>query len=147
MSEEGAFNDPPHVMIVEARFYQDIADHLIAGAKAELEKSGASYECFSVPGALEIPATIQYAVRGMDFYTARKRFDAYVALGCVIRGETTHYEIVSVESARGLMDMSLRHSLAVGNGILTCENHDQALLSVRRNPAEIGSQVDNGNNL
>jgi len=131
MSEADAFDEPPHVMIIEARFYNDIADYLVAGAKAELDKSGVTYECFAVPGALEIPAAVQFAVRGLDFYTARRRFDAYVALGCVIRGETTHFDIVSRESARGLMDVALRHTLAVGNGILTCENRDQALVRAR----------------
>ncbi len=125
------FGGKPHVMIVEARFYQDIADFLVEGAVAELKKEEVTYERFAVPGSLEIPAAIQYAVRGLDFYTARRRFDAYIALGCVIRGETTHYDIVSEESARGLMDLSLRHTLSIGNGILTCENREQALSRAR----------------
>jgi 6,7-dimethyl-8-ribityllumazine synthase len=124
-------DENPHVMIVEARFYEDIADLLVEGAVAELEKQGATCERFSVPGSLEIPAAIQYAVRGLDFFTARRRFDAYVALGCVIRGETAHYDIVCRESARGLMDLTLKHTLSVGNGILTCENRDQALERAR----------------
>ncbi|WP_119678586.1 6,7-dimethyl-8-ribityllumazine synthase [Indioceanicola profundi] len=116
----------PHIMIVEARFYEDIADELVRGAIAELEKAGATYERFSVPGAYEIPAAIQFAVKSMDFYSGRRRFDGYVALGCVIRGETTHYDYVCGESARGLQDLALRHTLAIGNGILTVENGEQA---------------------
>ncbi len=131
MSNNRDFEEQPHVLVVEARFYEDISDFLAEGALAELEDAGAEYERFVVPGALEIPAAIQFAVRGLDFYTARRRFDAYVALGCVIRGETTHYDIVAGESARGLTDLSLRHTLAVGNGILTCENREQALARAR----------------
>ncbi len=118
--------DTPHIMIVEARFYEDLADELAKGAVAEIEKAGATYQRFAVPGCLEIPTAIKYAVRSMDFYSGRKRFDGYVGLGCVIRGETTHYDIVCNESARGLQDLALRYTLAVGNGILTVENREQA---------------------
>ena len=116
----------PHIMIAEARFYEDIADEMLRGAEAALEAAGATFEIFSVPGAFEIPAAIQCAVRAMDFDEARRRFDGYVALGCVIRGETTHYDYVCGESARALMDLSTRYSLAMGYGILTCETQDQA---------------------
>jgi len=119
-------SDTPHIMIIEARFYEDIADELAKGAIAEIEKAGATYQRFAVPGCLEIPAAIKYAVRSMDFYSGRKRFDGYVGLGCVIRGETTHYDIVCNESARGLQDLALQYTLAVGNGILTVENREQA---------------------
>ncbi|MFM2044295.1 MAG: 6,7-dimethyl-8-ribityllumazine synthase [Pseudomonadota bacterium] len=115
-----------HIMIVEARFYQDIADELAKGAIAELEAAGATYERFAVPGAYEIPAAIQFAVKSLDFFSGRRRFDGYVALGCVIRGETTHYDYVCSESARGLQDLALRHTLAIGNGIITVENDEQA---------------------
>jgi 6,7-dimethyl-8-ribityllumazine synthase len=118
--------DAPHIMIVEARFYEDLADEMARGAIAELEKAGATYERFQVPGCFEIPAAIQFAVRSMDFYSGRRRFDGYVALGCVIRGETTHYDYVCMESARGLNDLALRHTLAVGYGIITTENMEQA---------------------
>jgi 6,7-dimethyl-8-ribityllumazine synthase len=119
--------DTAHFLIVEARFYEDIADQLVAGAIAEIESRGGTYERVSVPGALEIPAAIRIAIRAMDVVGGRRRFDGYVALGCVIRGETSHYDIVAGESARGLMDLSLTFSLSVGNGILTCENKDQAM--------------------
>ncbi|SMF20926.1 6,7-dimethyl-8-ribityllumazine synthase [Tistlia consotensis] len=118
--------DAPHLMIVEARFYEDIADELVKGAMASLEAAGATFERFAVPGAFEIPAAIGYAVRSMDFYAGRRRFDGYIALGCVIRGETTHYDYVCGESARKLADLSCQYSLALGYGILTVENHAQA---------------------
>lgn len=110
----------PHVMIVEARFYNDIADHLLDGAREELERSGATYDVFQVPGALEIPAAVKFAAEC-------GRYDAYVALGTVIRGETTHYDTVANESSRGLMNLSIDDKLALGNGILTVENHEQAM--------------------
>jgi 6,7-dimethyl-8-ribityllumazine synthase len=113
-------------MLVEARFYEDLADEMARGAIAALEEAGASYERFSVPGSFELPAAIQFAVRSMYFDENRRRFDGYVALGCVIRGETTHYDYVCQESARGLMDLATSYSLAIGFGILTCENRDQA---------------------
>ena len=120
--------DAPHILVVEARFYEDIADQLAQGASAELERQGASFERVSVPGGFEIPAAIQMGVRSMEFYAARRRFDGYIALGCVIRGETSHYDIVANESARAIMTLAIEKGLAVGNGILTVENRDQALV-------------------
>ena len=117
-----------HILIIEARFYEDVADHLAAGAVAALEAVGASYDRIAVPGALEIPAVVAMAEDGRA-----QRYDGYVALGCVIRGETSHYDIVAGESARGLMDLSLDGKLAIGNGILTCETREQAI--VRADPA------------
>ena len=109
-----------HFLIVEARFYQDLADAQVEGAERALKKAGASCDRISVPGALEIPAAIAFAETGARHY------DGYVALGCVIRGETTHYDIVCGESARALMDLAVAENLAIGNGILTVENSDQA---------------------
>ncbi|MFQ5971201.1 MAG: 6,7-dimethyl-8-ribityllumazine synthase [Alphaproteobacteria bacterium] len=119
-------SEQPHVMIVEARFYEDIADELLRGATAVLDEAGASYERVEVPGAFEVPAAISIAVRSMEFYSGRRRFDGYVALGCVIRGETSHYEYVCRESARALQNLACRYCLALGYGILTVENRDQA---------------------
>jgi 6,7-dimethyl-8-ribityllumazine synthase len=124
--------EKPHVMIVEARFYDDIADEMIKSVVAELEAAGATYERFQVPGSFEIPAAIMYALRSLDFYTARKRFDGYIALGCVIRGETSHYDHVCGETARALQDLAVQYTLALGFGLLTCENHAQALVRARR---------------
>jgi 6,7-dimethyl-8-ribityllumazine synthase len=116
---------PPHILIVEARFYDDLADELLRGATAAIAQAGATFERVTVPGALEIPAAVAMALAGP------KRFDAYVALGCVIRGETTHYDTVASESARALMDLAVAHRLALGNGILTVENDDQAWARAR----------------
>jgi 6,7-dimethyl-8-ribityllumazine synthase len=120
-----------HILIVEARFYPEISDELLQGATVEIEKVGGTYERIAVPGALEIPSAIRFAIRAMDLVGGRRRYDGYVALGCVIRGETTHYEIVSTESARGLMNLSLDHTVAIGNGILTVENEAQAWARAR----------------
>jgi len=117
---------PVHVLIVEARFYEDIADELVRGAVAELERAGATYERLSVPGAFEIPGAIAFVLRGMAGGAHRAAFDGFVALGCVIRGQTTHYDYVCSESARGLQDLAINDGAAVGFGILTVENAEQA---------------------
>jgi 6,7-dimethyl-8-ribityllumazine synthase len=112
------------LLIVEARFYDDISDSLLRGARAVLDEAGVEYDSISVPGSLEIPAAIAFAVEAA---AARRRpYDGVVALGCVIRGETYHFELVSNESARGLMQLATGDKLAVGNGILTVENEAQA---------------------
>ncbi len=118
-------NDHPHIMIVEARFYEDIADELVRGATAALEEAGATYERFAVPGAFEIAGAIRLAMDARRDGAAR--FDGYVALGCVIRGETTQYDYICSESAGGLQELVLKHKLAIGYGILTVENRDQAM--------------------
>ncbi len=119
-------SETPNILIVEARFYDDIADELVKGATQVLETHGARFERLAVPGAFEIPAAIAMAVRSMEFSGTRQRFDGYVALGCVIRGETSHYDYVCAESARKLQDLACQYSLAMGYGILTCENEEQA---------------------
>ncbi len=133
--------DKPHIMIVEARFYTDIADELMRGAVAELETVGATYERFAVPGALEIPAAIRFALKAMESNIGRRPFDGFVALGCVIRGETTHYDYVCQESARGLQDLALRHVVAIANGILTVENDEQAWERARMDRKNKGGAV------
>jgi 6,7-dimethyl-8-ribityllumazine synthase len=120
----------PHLLIVEARFYDDLADELLAGAKAAL--APATFDVVTVPGALEIPAAIAMAMKGT------KKYDGYVALGCVIRGETTHYDTVANESARGLMDLSVAFTAAIGNGILTVENDEQAWARAKRTGEDKG---------
>ncbi len=130
----------PHILVVEARFYEDIADELAAGAIAALEAGGATYDRIAVPGAFEIPAAILFAHLAGEAGT-HARYDGYVALGCVIRGETTHYDYVCIESARGLQDLALRHQLAIGYGILTVENDDQAWARARRAEKDKGGAV------
>jgi 6,7-dimethyl-8-ribityllumazine synthase len=111
----------PHILVVEAPYYAHIAALLRQGAERGLAAAGATHERIEVPGSFEIPAAIGIAAR------ATRRFDGYVALGCVIRGETTHYDHICAESARGLQELAVRDGLAIGYGILTCENEAQAL--------------------
>ncbi len=118
--------DEPRTLIVQARFYEDIADELVRGAMAALEAAGARVQAISVPGAFEIPAAIAFAELARAEHKAKRRFDGYVALGCVIRGETSHYDYVCGESARKLQDLVCDQGLAVGYGILTCETRAQA---------------------
>ena len=126
----------PHLLIVEARFYDDMADALLDGAKAALEQAGASYNVVTVLGALEIPAAIAMALDAAD--NGGTEYDGFVALGMVIRGETYHFEIVANESSRALMDLSVSESLAIGNGILTVENDEQAWARARRSDKDKG---------
>ena len=106
------------VLILEARFHENITDMMVQGAIAVLEQSGVKYERLSVPGSFELPGAIRFA---MNMY------DGFVALGCVIRGATSHFEYVCAESARGLMTLTMEHNMAIGYGILTCETEAQAI--------------------
>ncbi len=126
----------PHILIVEARFYDDMTDALLEGATFALTEAGATYDVVTVPGALEIPAAIAMALDGAD--NDGTNYDGYVALGMVIRGETYHFDIVSNESSRALMDLSVSESIAIGNGILTVENDEQAWSRVRRSDKDKG---------
>lgn len=126
----------PHLLIVEARFYDDMADAMLDGAKSALDAAGATYDVVTVMGALEIPAAIAMALDGAD--NGGTLYDGYVALGMVIRGETYHFDIVANESSRALMDLSVSESLAIGNGILTVENDDQAWARARRSEGDKG---------
>ena len=109
-----------HLLIVDAPYYSELSAELLRGVDAELEKAGATRDYVAVPGVLEIPAAVAMA---MD---SDKQYDGYVVIGCVIRGETTHYDIVANESAQALMALAVEHRLALGNGIQTVENSDQA---------------------
>jgi 6,7-dimethyl-8-ribityllumazine synthase len=129
--------DPLRILIVEARFYDHIADELLAGARAALKAAGAESDVVTVPGALEIPGVIAMAEEG-GHRPAGVRYDGYVALGCVIRGETYHFEIVAGESARGINDLAIGRRLAIGNGILTVETEAQALARAK------ASELDKG---
>ena len=120
-------------LIVEARFYDHLNDLLIAGAKAALEEAGHEHEVLTVPGALEIPGAVSLAVDS-------GQYDGFVAIGVIIRGETYHFEVVSNESARGLMALAM-DGVAIGNGILTVENEAQALTRARPDEKDKGSEA------
>jgi len=113
---------PKHVLIIEAPFYQHITDALVKGVVQVLDQNNVTYERTAVPGAYEIPGVIAFAHSGKA-----RNFDGYVAVGCVIRGETSHYDYVAGECCRALMDLSLQ-GIALGNGVLTVENEAQALV-------------------
>jgi 6,7-dimethyl-8-ribityllumazine synthase len=117
--------DALRMLIVEARYYENIAAALLSGAGRELDAAGATYDVITVPGALEIPAAIAFAVEAAE--KKRAPYDGVVALGCVIQGQTYHFDLVCNESARGIMDLSLR-GVAIGNGILTVDNEAQAFV-------------------
>jgi 6,7-dimethyl-8-ribityllumazine synthase len=115
------------ILVVEARYYDAIADALLAGATKALKEAGAAFDVVSVPGSLEIPSAIAIAIGAPQ----RRRFDAAVALGCVIRGETIHFEIVSQQSARGLMELAIAERFPIGNGIITVDTEAQAWARAR----------------
>ncbi|MEM7444837.1 MAG: 6,7-dimethyl-8-ribityllumazine synthase [Pseudomonadota bacterium] len=123
--------EKPHILIVDASFYADIVDELRAGATEALEQAGATFERVSVPGALEAPAAVAIAAD-------TGRFDGFVVLGCVIRGETSHYDYVCSESAHGLQILAVERRLAIGNGILTTENQAQAMVRAKRSEKNKG---------
>ncbi len=125
------FDKPVKILIVVAPYYKDIADAMVSGAKAEIEAAGGDWDLIDVPGALEVPTAIGIAER-------MSNFDGYVALGCVIRGETTHYDTVCNDSSRGITLLGLQ-GLCIGNGILTVENYEQA-----RVRAEVDEQNKGG---
>jgi 6,7-dimethyl-8-ribityllumazine synthase len=126
-------------LIVEARFYDDIQDALLEGAVAELRAAGASYDVITVPGALEIPAAIAIALDAAE--RSGEPYDAVVALGCVVRGDTIHFEIVSMESSRALMDLSVQRGMPLGNGIITVNNDAQAWARARASELNKGGDA------
>ncbi len=129
--------DKIKLLVVEARFYPDIADELLKGASDAITSMGAEFDVETVPGALEIPAAVAIAEEA-GHRAAGQAYDGYVALGTVIRGETYHFEVVSNESARGLMDLAIGRRLAIGNGILTVEDSDQAWARARVSEGDKG---------
>jgi len=129
--------DKPKILLIEARFYDDLADELAAGAIEVLEKADAEITRISVPGVLEIPAALSMALIGAEVADA-EIYDGYVVLGVVIRGETTHYDIVANESARAIMNMVTSEGLALGNGIQTVENQEQAWARANRSEKNKG---------
>ena len=127
------------ILIVEARYYDDLADLLLAGAVKVLKQAGAEVERITVPGSLEIPGAIAIAIEAGR--RIRRPYDGVVALGCVIRGDTIHFEIVSQESARGLMALSMTHALPIGNGIITVNTQSQAFARARMEEMDKGGDA------
>jgi 6,7-dimethyl-8-ribityllumazine synthase len=136
-----SFARPPHIMIAEARFYTEIADEMARGAIAELQRNGCSFERVAVSGAFELPAAIRVAMLGGEQGAVARPFDGYIALGCVIRGDTTHYDYVCGESARGLQQLAIEHGIAIGYGVLTVENEAQAWARARVEEQDKGGDV------
>ncbi|MEW6632401.1 MAG: 6,7-dimethyl-8-ribityllumazine synthase [Pseudomonadota bacterium] len=125
-----------HLLIIEARFHDGLADALLEGAMTALDEAGATYDVVTVPGSLEIPAVITFALDGAA--EGGTQYDGFVALGSIIRGDTYHFDIVANESSRALMDLSVQEAIAVGNGILTTENDAQAWARARRTEGDKG---------
>jgi 6,7-dimethyl-8-ribityllumazine synthase len=128
-----------HILIVEARFYDDIANALLSGAVRALDQAGATHDRVTVPGALEIPAAIAMALDATA--RSKKPYDGAVALGCVIRGDTIHFEIVSEQSARALMDLAVMRKVPLGNGILTVDTEAQAWARAKIEEADKGGDA------
>lgn len=126
------------VLILEARFYNHIADDLLNGAIAELAKAGVEHTVMTVPGVLELPAALRYVISAIEKLTIDQRYDGYVTLGCAIRGQSDHYDHVCTECMRGLQDLALTYDLAIGNGVLTVHNEAQALDRCKPDRKNIG---------
>jgi 6,7-dimethyl-8-ribityllumazine synthase len=131
--------DGARILIVEARFYEDIADALFAGALSAVQEAGAAFERLPVPGALELAPAIAMALDAAE--AASQPYDGAIALGCVIRGETLHFEIVSQQSARALLDLSVARRIPIGNGILTVDTDAQAWARARKEEADKGGDA------
>jgi len=129
------------ILIVESRFYEDITDNLVKGAVRELQAVGAGFKRVIVPGILEIPGAIRYAVRSMEMRATDERYAGYVTLGCAIKGETDHYDHVCREAFAGVQNLSLQYTLAVGNGILTVHNKSQAMERAMPEKRNFGGQA------
>jgi 6,7-dimethyl-8-ribityllumazine synthase len=140
ISEHGkAFIRPDrkaHLLVIEARFHEGLADALLDGATSALDEAGATYDVVTVPGSLEIPAVISFALDGAA--EGGVAYDGFVALGTVIRGDTYHFEIVANESSRALMDLSVQEAACIGNGVLTTENDAQAWARARKDEGNKG---------
>jgi len=118
--------EAPRVLIVESRYYKEIAEELVKGAVAILDQAKISHDRLVVPGVFEVPAAIRFAIRAMEVHSATSNYAGFIALGSVIRGETDHYDHICREASRALMDISVQQGVALGFGILTCENQEQA---------------------
>jgi len=131
----------PRILIVEARFYEDVSDLLVKGAVSELAAKGAGYKRIIVPGIAEIPSAIRFAIRAMELRATDERFAGYMALGCAIRGQTDHYEHVCNTAMGGLQRLTLDFSLALGNGIITAPTKELALNRADPNGRNMGAMA------
>jgi len=127
------------ILVVESRFYDDIADELLDGAKRVLDDANATWDKVTVPGSLEIPTAIQIALDGAE--KAREPYDGVVALGCVVQGETFHFDIVAMQSARALLDIAIERRMPIGNGILTVDTMAQAWARARLGEGDKGGDA------
>ena len=129
----------PHILIIDAPYYTHISKALVEGAEIELKKAGAKWDYLPVPGVLEIPAAVSMALESAN--RGGTAYDGFITLGCVIRGETTHYEVVAFESARAIMDLTIAECVALGNGIQTVENEAQALARANKDELNKGGHA------
>ncbi len=134
-------SDGPNIVVIEARFYEEISDQLAAGATAVVENAGGTVYRIAVPGILEIPAALQFAIEGRGNPDTGQAFDGGVVLGCAIKGETDHYEHVCNEAMRGTQDVALAHAFPVGSGILTCPNRALAEERADTNGRDFGGRA------
>jgi len=131
----------PHIMVVEAQTHPEIAESLAERAIAEIAAAECTHERFAVPGLLEVPAAIRFAVRSLDFFATRRRFDGYVALGCLIAPEPPSGPLVLDKALDGLRELILGHTLAVGSGLFAADSADEARRAVRAQGADIGGRA------
>ena len=134
-------SEPTRVLIVEARFYRDIAESLVEGSTQVLDAAGVSYDRLEVPGVFEVPAAIHNVVASFTYPSETTKYSGYIALGCVIRGETDHYDHICRETSRAIMDLSLSGPFAIGFGIITCENINQAWARASAKKKNVGGSA------
>ena len=131
----------PRIFIAEARFYDDIADQLFDSVQKDFEGKGYELERHQVPGVFELPSAFSYAIKAQQLGAKSMPYVGFISLGCVIRGETTHYDVVVDETSRALMDLSVQYNLAHGFGMITAENREQALARADRNQKDVGGKA------
>jgi 6,7-dimethyl-8-ribityllumazine synthase len=136
--------EAPHIMLIEARQQGEIAEELARGALAELAAAECTHERFGVPGLLEVPAAIRFAVRSLDFFTARRRFDGYVVLGCVLRSDSPQASEIFETALRSVQELTINHTLAVGCGLMMADNRDQGLDRARAERGNAGGRAAAG---
>lgn len=134
-------SNPQRVLIVEARFYEDIADALAAGTTNVLDKAGVAYDRVAVPGVFELPSAINMALQAKNTQDTPTSYAGFIALGCVIRGETDHYEFICREASRALMELTVDNAAPFGFGLITCENSEQAWARAKADKIDVGGSA------